>query len=29
MTESGTDRYGAEHKRTSNDFHFRLLEQDK
>jgi RNA polymerase subunit RPABC4/transcription elongation factor Spt4 len=28
MTESGTDRYGAEYKRTSNDFHFRLLEQD-
>ena len=28
MTEKGTDRYGAEYKRTSNDFHFRLLEQD-
>lgn len=28
MTESGTDRYGAEYKRTSNDFHFRLLEHD-
>ena len=28
MTEQGTDRYGAEYKRTSNDFHFRLLEQD-
>ena len=28
MTEQGTDRYGAEYKRTSNDFHFRMLEQD-
>ena len=28
MTEQGTDRYGAEYKRTSNDFHFRILEQD-
>lgn len=28
MTEQGTDSYGAEYKRTSNDFHFRWLEQD-
>ena len=28
MIEQGTDRYGAEYKSTSNDFHFKLLEQD-
>ena len=28
MTEQGTDRYGAEYKRTGNDFHVRYLEQD-
>ena len=28
MTEQGTDRHGAEYKRTTNDFRFRLLEQD-
>lgn len=28
MTEQGTDRYGAEYKRTNNDFHVRYLEQD-
>ena len=28
MTEKGTDRYGAEYKRTNNDFHVRYLEQD-
>lgn len=28
MIEHGTDRYGAEYKRTSNDFGFRWLEQD-
>ena len=28
MTEHGTDNYGAEYKRTSNDFRFRRLEQD-
>ena len=28
MTEQGTDRYGAEYKRTDNDFHARYLEQD-
>lgn len=28
MTEQGTDAYGAEFKRTSNDFHFRWLEQN-
>ena len=28
MSEQGTDNYGAEYKRTSNDFHFKLLEQD-
>ena len=28
MTEQGVDRYRAEYKRTSNDFHFRILEQD-
>ena len=28
MTEQGTDRYGAEYKRTDNDFHVRYLEQD-
>lgn len=28
MTEQGTDRYGAEYKRTDNDFHFKWLEQD-
>ena len=28
MTEQGTDRYGAEYKRTGNDFHARYLEQD-
>lgn len=27
-TEQGTDGCGAEYKRTSNDFHFRWLEQD-
>lgn len=26
--ETGVDRYGAEYRRTPNDFHFRLLEQD-
>ena len=28
MAEQGTDRYGAEYKRTDNDFHIRYLEQD-
>ena len=28
MTEQGTDRYGAEYKRTNNDFHVRYLKQD-
>lgn len=28
MTEHGTDRYGAEYKRTPHDFSFRLLTQD-
>lgn len=28
MTEQGTDRYGAEYKRSDNDFHVRYLEQD-
>ena len=28
MTEQRTDRYGAEYKRTDNDFHVRYLEQD-
>lgn len=28
MTEKGIDRYGAEYKRTNNDFHIRYLEQD-
>ena len=28
MTEQGTDRYGAEYKRTNNDFYFKWLEQD-
>ena len=28
MTEQGTDKYGAEYKRTSNDFRFRKLKQD-
>jgi len=28
MIEQGTDRYGAEYKRTDNDFHARYLEQD-
>ena len=28
MTEQGTDRHGAEYKRTDNDFHVRYLEQD-
>ena len=28
MTEQGTDRYGAEYKRTDNDFHVKYLEQD-
>lgn len=28
MIEQGIDRYGAEYKRTSNDFHIRKLEQD-
>ena len=28
MIEQVTDRYGAEYKRTSNDFNFRWLEQD-
>lgn len=28
VTEQGVDRYGAEYKRTTNDFRFRLLEQD-
>lgn len=28
MTEQGIDRYGAEYKRTNNDFHVRYLEQD-
>lgn len=28
MTEQGTDRYGAEYKRTNNDFHVRYLEQN-
>ena len=28
MIEKGVDHYGAEFKRTSNDFHFRKLEQD-
>ena len=28
MKESGVDKYGAEFKRTPNDFHFRKLEQD-
>lgn len=27
ITEHGKDEYGAEYKRTSNDFHFRRLEQ--
>ena len=28
MNEEGIDRYGAEYKRTDNDFHVRYLEQD-
>ena len=28
MTEHGTDRYGAEYKRTSNDFRFKALPYD-
>lgn len=28
MIEQGIDIYGAEYKRTSNDFNFRWLEQD-
>lgn len=28
MIDQGKDRYGAEYKRTSNDFHFRRLEHD-
>lgn len=28
MTEQGVDNYGAEFKRTSNDFKFKRLEQD-
>jgi hypothetical protein len=28
MIEQGKDRYGAEYKRTPNDFHFKWLEQD-
>lgn len=28
MSEQGTDRYGAEYKRTNNDFHVRYLKQD-
>ena len=28
MTEQGTDRHGAEYKRTDDDFHARYLEQD-
>lgn len=28
MSEQGIDSYGAEYKRTSNDFVFRRLEQD-
>lgn len=28
MIETGIDKYGAEYKRTSNDFHFRELGQD-
>ena len=28
MIETGKDHYGAEYKRTSNDFGFRWLEQD-
>ena len=28
MTEQGTDRYGAEYKRASNDFCFRVFEQN-
>lgn len=28
MIEQGNDRYGAEYKRTDNDFHFKWLEQD-
>lgn len=28
MSEQGVDKYGAEFKRTHNDFRFRKLEQD-
>jgi hypothetical protein len=28
MVEQGIDSYGAEYKRTDNDFHFKWLEQD-
>lgn len=28
MTEQGTDRYGAEYKRTDHDFRIMYLEQD-
>lgn len=28
MNEQGTDAYGAEFKRTSNDFHFKRLDQE-
>jgi len=28
MNEQGMDRYGAEYKRSDNDFHVRYLEQD-
>ena len=28
MIDKGVDRLGCEYKRTSNDFHFRWLEQD-
>lgn len=28
MTEQGVDNYGAEYKRTSNDFNFKRLEQN-
>ena len=29
MTEQGTDRYGAEYKRTNNDFHGRRRQAEQ
>lgn len=28
VSEQGTDKYGAEYRRTTRDFRFRILEQD-